>query len=107
MCGEGCPRDSGDPFEPTRRKTMAISVDPVCGMTVEEAGAAASSRHNDATYYFCSGGCKKAFDAEPAQFLPGDHTQEHDHGGHHEEHHPHHHPGHGEHGEGCCGRCEH
>ncbi len=38
--------------------------DVVCGMQVDEAKAAASV-YKGTTYYFCSAGCKKAFDAAP------------------------------------------
>jgi Cu+-exporting ATPase len=43
--------------------------DPVCGMMVEEKKAAATSVHKGVTYYFCSPGCKKAFDKEPEKYL--------------------------------------
>ncbi len=47
------------------------SKDPVCGMDVDEAKARAAgktSRHGDATYFFCSDSCKKEFDASPAKY---------------------------------------
>jgi YHS domain-containing protein len=44
-------------------------VDPVCGMTVDPATAAASSTFQGQTYYFCAPGCRKAFDKDPASFL--------------------------------------
>ena len=47
------------------------SKDPVCGMMVDEAKAAATSAYHGQTYYFCAVGCKKAFDAEPAKYLRG------------------------------------
>jgi Cu+-exporting ATPase len=43
--------------------------DPVCGMEVEAASAAGSSVYHDQTYYFCSRGCKAAFDADPARYV--------------------------------------
>lgn len=43
--------------------------DPVCGMSVEEATAAAKSGYKGQTYYFCAAGCKKEFDADPEKFL--------------------------------------
>ncbi len=46
-----------------------MAKDPVCGMTVEEATAAAKSDYKGQTYYFCASGCKKAFDAAPEKFL--------------------------------------
>jgi Cu(I)/Ag(I) efflux system membrane fusion protein len=48
------------------------SVDPVCGMTVDVAGAEAAGRahaHRGKTYHFCSDGCRGAFAAEPARFV--------------------------------------
>ena len=42
--------------------------DPVCGMTVNSATSEYSLEHNDEMYYFCCGGCKDSFEAEPAQF---------------------------------------
>lgn len=46
-----------------------MAKDPVCGMTVEEAKAAAKSTYKGQTYYFCSPGCKTSFDKEPEKFL--------------------------------------
>ena len=45
--------------------------DPVCGMTVEEGKEAAKSDYKGTTYYFCSRGCKVAFDKDPEKFLKG------------------------------------
>ncbi len=42
--------------------------DPVCGMQVDAAKAAGSSEHEGKTYYFCGAGCKRSFDANPAQY---------------------------------------
>lgn len=42
--------------------------DPVCGMTVEESEAAATSEHDGRKYYFCSKHCKEEFDADPAAY---------------------------------------
>ncbi len=56
--------------------------DPVCGMDVDPKTAAGKSEYRSQTYYFCSNGCKKAFDKEPEKYLK---TQGHDvgHGHHH------------------------
>jgi Cu+-exporting ATPase len=43
--------------------------DPVCGMAVEPATAKHRSEHAGETYYFCSGGCRERFEAEPARYL--------------------------------------
>jgi xanthine dehydrogenase accessory factor len=44
-------------------------LDPVCGMTVDVATARYRSVHDGTTYYFCSAGCLKRFEEEPAAFL--------------------------------------
>lgn len=47
------------------------AVDPVCGMTVKPASAAASRLHEGNRYYFCSTYCADEFDASPAQYSQG------------------------------------
>ena len=42
--------------------------DPVCGMSVDPATAAASVEHEGATYYFCGKGCAKSFSADPGKY---------------------------------------
>jgi Cu+-exporting ATPase len=42
--------------------------DPVCGMSVDPAKAAASIEHEGRTYYFCSKGCAKTFSADPGKY---------------------------------------
>ncbi len=54
--------------------------DVVCGMTVDPKTSAAKSEHQGQTYYFCSKGCKAAFDKNPAKFLA---AQQDAHAGHH------------------------
>ncbi|HUR37259.1 MAG TPA: heavy metal translocating P-type ATPase [Terriglobales bacterium] len=44
-------------------------IDPVCGMTINPATAAASSDYQGETYYFCNPGCKTKFDADPQRYL--------------------------------------
>ena len=56
-----------------------MAKDPVCGMEVGEKRAAGTSEYHGRTYYFCSPGCKKAFDREPEKYL----SQTSAHGGHH------------------------
>lgn len=43
--------------------------DPVCGMTVEIAGARYISEYGGTTYYFCARSCKTSFDREPEKYL--------------------------------------
>ncbi len=58
---------------PTRKKEeddmLGKAIDPVCGMTVKKKDAAATSEYQGKTYYFCSPGCKKDFDADPDKIL--------------------------------------
>jgi Cu+-exporting ATPase len=42
-----------------------MAMDPVCGMSVDEKSAAATSSYKGKTYYFCSEDCKKLFDKQP------------------------------------------
>jgi YHS domain-containing protein len=59
-----------------------MAIDPVCKMEVEEATAQWKSEYQGQTYYFCSPGCKQAFDQAPEKYLNGG---EHEH--HHHQHH--------------------
>lgn len=43
--------------------------DPVCGMDVDPNTSAGKSDYQGKTYYFCSLGCKKAFDKEPQKYV--------------------------------------
>jgi Cu+-exporting ATPase len=43
--------------------------DPVCNMDVDPATARGSSDYKGQTYYFCSGGCAKRFNADPEKYL--------------------------------------
>ncbi len=46
--------------------------DPVCGMQVDPAKAAGQSQYQGLTFSFCSLGCKKKFDLNPAQYMQSD-----------------------------------
>jgi P-type Cu+ transporter len=53
------------------------ALDPVCGMTVDEADARSRglvSRHDEADYFFCGRGCKLDFDEDPGKYLDGSHV---------------------------------
>ncbi len=54
--------------------------DPVCGMDVDAASAAGSSVYHSQEYYFCSTGCKTAFDVDPERYVG--HTAQSAHGSH-------------------------
>ncbi len=43
--------------------------DPVCGMEVSRTTAIEEFVYQGKPYYFCSGGCREAFEAEPDKYL--------------------------------------
>ncbi len=49
----------------------AMAIDPICGMTVDPAGAKYHSLHDGTDFWFCASGCKRAFDADPEAALVG------------------------------------
>jgi P-type Cu+ transporter len=60
------------------------ATDPVCGMTVEVANAAATRTHEGERYFFCNPGCAEAFEKEPEKYLEkapsgGGHDHQHHH----------------------------
>ncbi len=52
------------------------AIDPICGMEVDPRTATYKSEYLGQTYYFCSPGCKKAFEREPEKYIR---TEEHGH----------------------------
>ncbi len=46
-----------------------MAIDPVCGMSVDPHGAKHRADFAGHTHYFCSGGCKTKFMANPAKYL--------------------------------------
>ena len=53
----------------------ARAIDPVCHMTVDLATAKHRHEHAGETYYFCCGGCREKFAANPSRYLePEKHT---------------------------------
>lgn len=59
-----------------------MAKDPVCGMEVDEEKAAAKVEHMGKTYYFCSPGCKTAFEKDPHKYMHSG-TDTGGHQGHH------------------------
>ena len=49
--------------------TLAIKIDPVCKMSLEEHPATATADHGGKTYGFCSEFCKKKFVEDPDKML--------------------------------------
>lgn len=53
---------------------MAQAIDPVCHMTVDTQTAQNKADYQGNTYYFCSPGCKNAFEKEPEKYTGGTQT---------------------------------
>ncbi|MGV8856814.1 MAG: heavy metal translocating P-type ATPase [Devosia sp.] len=53
------------------------AIDPVCGMTVRKEGAKHVATYEGQTYYFCSGGCRTKFMADPAKWAVASATAPH------------------------------
>ncbi len=52
-----------------RAAEAAHQTDPVCGMTVTAARSGKSLEYDGSTYYFCSTGCRRAFENDPAAYV--------------------------------------
>ena len=50
-------------------QSTQAQIDPVCGMTVDAAKAAAAIEQDGTRYFFCSQGCATKFRAEPEKYL--------------------------------------
>ena len=46
-----------------------MSIDPVCGMIVDEKSAPAETRYKGYEYYFCTTYCKEAFKTAPKKYI--------------------------------------
>jgi xanthine dehydrogenase accessory factor len=47
----------------------AHQTDPVCGMTVTATRSGKPLEHDGVTYYFCSAGCRRAFENDPGAYV--------------------------------------
>ena len=47
-----------------------MAKDPVCGMDVDPK-TALKAEHMGQTFYFCSAGCKAAFEKDPMKYMGG------------------------------------
>ena len=49
---------------------MAETVkDPVCGMEIEKEKSKGPVEHMGRTFFFCSDGCKRAFERDPMKYM--------------------------------------
>jgi Cu+-exporting ATPase len=53
-----------------------MAKDPVCGMEVDE-HKAAEKAYKGQTYFFCSPGCKTAFDKDPEKYVQPEEGEHH------------------------------
>lgn len=60
-------RRAAQPVEVEERAPLS-AIDPICGMTVEIATARHTAEHAGRTWYFCCGGCRSRFLAEPERY---------------------------------------
>lgn len=52
-----------------RDNTAVVSVDPVCGMPVDESKAAGKEEYAGQIYFFCSKACQKIFQEDPGVYI--------------------------------------
>lgn len=52
-----------------RDNTAVVSVDPVCGMTVDESKAGGKAEYAGQVYFFCSNACQKIFQEDPGIYI--------------------------------------
>lgn len=57
------------PEAPVTPPAPAEAIDPVCGMTVTATPDHRPFDHDGRTYYFCSPGCRSAFEKDPAAYV--------------------------------------
>jgi len=56
----------------TGREPAQMDRDPVCGRPVDRAAGNDTVHFQGITYYFCTDGCRRAFESDPAEYLdPG------------------------------------
>src|SRR5688500_406034 len=55
----------------TTKSTTQLVLDPVCGMRIDPATAAASTEHQGEIVYFCSNGCLGKFKLSPESYFKG------------------------------------
>jgi xanthine dehydrogenase accessory factor len=63
------PSPTTDASVDTASSTPGTAIDPVCGMSVELAGAQHHLNYNGQDFYFCCPGCKRQFERNPQEYL--------------------------------------
>ena len=57
------------PHSTDKSSKEGSAIDPICGMTVEIAGAEFTSEYDGKTFYFCCAGCQHSFEKAPEEYL--------------------------------------
>jgi len=63
------PRQAAGGAATGRAEQAAHQTDPVCGMTVSADRSGKPLEYDGATHYFCSAGCRRAFEKDPAAYV--------------------------------------
>lgn len=70
--GNYCDPFTGECYSNTQTENqMATKIDPICKMEVEVDTAQYISEYKGEKYYFCSAGCQKEFEENPANYILG------------------------------------
>ena len=70
FCNPRCrEKFAADPERHLQAPAPTVETDPVCGMKVNTAMAAAAHAHAGTTYHFCNPRCREKFAADPDSFL--------------------------------------
>jgi YHS domain-containing protein len=67
--GEGTMDNYSSDGDVANPADVSRQIDPVCGMTVDPATAAATRTHDGVDYFFCNPGCADKFEANPKFYL--------------------------------------
>jgi YHS domain-containing protein len=71
---DSTPRYTPGEYQTEEHETMAIAIDPVCGMQVETDLTDLKLEHDGTTYWFCGKGCLLEFKDDPDKYLAPDYT---------------------------------
>lgn len=61
--------DGRIPLDEPQEQEKIMARDPVCGMDVDPAEAAAMTEYRGVAYYFCSTVCRDEFDSDPHRYI--------------------------------------
>jgi YHS domain-containing protein len=56
-------------MQTTKGRSNAMTIDPVCGMNVDEKNPEFETKFAGRKYFFCSEKCQKEFENEPEEYV--------------------------------------